>query len=98
MEKQESKRRFPTFPQPRRLRTITTYGIRILRARSYSSFEETVRELKRIRVNLPVIGISPGSEAYKDGADYLIPSHDPQALLNLLAQKFEAAKSDSDSA
>src|SRR5271154_4582453 len=34
MEKQESKQRFPTFPQPRRLRTITTYGIRILRARS----------------------------------------------------------------
>src|SRR5271170_6412396 len=34
MEKQESKKRFPTFPQPRRLRTITTYGIRILRARS----------------------------------------------------------------
>ena len=34
MEKQESKGRFPTFPQPRRLRTITTYGIRILRARS----------------------------------------------------------------
>src|SRR5271157_4777677 len=36
MEKQESKRRFPAFPQPRRLRTITTYGIRILRARSQS--------------------------------------------------------------
>src|ERR1700758_4201555 len=35
MEKQESKRRFPAFPQPRRLRTITTYGIRILRARSH---------------------------------------------------------------
>src|ERR1700730_13356474 len=34
MEKQESKVRFPTFPQPRRLRTITQYGIRILRARS----------------------------------------------------------------
>src|SRR5450631_3834091 len=34
MEKQESKTRFPIFPQPRRLRTITTYGIRILRARS----------------------------------------------------------------
>src|SRR5258707_839664 len=34
MEKQESKIRFPTFPQPRRLRTITQYGIRILRARS----------------------------------------------------------------
>src|SRR5260370_30107251 len=34
MEKQESKERFPTFPQPRRPRTITTYVIRILRARS----------------------------------------------------------------
>jgi ATPase subunit of ABC transporter with duplicated ATPase domains len=34
MEKQESKIRFPTFPQPLRLRTITTYEIRILRARS----------------------------------------------------------------
>jgi hypothetical protein len=34
MEKQESKIRFPTFPQPLRLRTITSYEIRILRARS----------------------------------------------------------------
>ena len=34
MEKQESKIRFPTFPQPLRVRTITSYGIRILRARS----------------------------------------------------------------
>src|ERR1700731_1821327 len=34
MEKQESKVRFPTFPQPRRLRTITQDGIRILGARS----------------------------------------------------------------
>ena len=29
--------RFPTFPQPLRLRTINTYEIRILRARSISS-------------------------------------------------------------
>jgi hypothetical protein len=34
MEKQESRRRFPAFPQPRRLRTITSHGIRIPRARS----------------------------------------------------------------
>ena len=59
-----------------------------------SSFEETVRELKCIQVNLPVIGISPRSDAGKDGADYLIPSHDPQALLTLLAEKFEASKDD----
>ena len=39
MEKQESKIRFPTFPQPLRLRTITNYEIRILRARSLSSPE-----------------------------------------------------------
>src|ERR1700756_3559857 len=37
MEKQESKIRFPTFPQPLRLPTITSYGIRILRARSVST-------------------------------------------------------------
>jgi hypothetical protein len=60
-----------------------------------ASFEETVRELKGILGDLPVIGVSPRGDANKDGADYLIPSHDPQALLNLLAEKFEAGKSDS---
>jgi len=35
MEKQESKNRFPTFPQPRRLRSTFSYGIRILGARPY---------------------------------------------------------------
>ena len=61
-----------------------------------ASFKETVSELKRIRATLPVIGISPRADADKDGADYLITSHDPQALLNLLAEKFEASKSDCD--
>jgi transposase InsO family protein len=49
MEKQESKMRFPAFPQPRRLRTITSYGIRILRARPerlhHESFQ-TIRQAK----------------------------------------------------
>ena len=63
-----------------------------------SSFEETVRELKGIRGNLPVIGVTPRNDVGKDGADYLITSHDPQALLSLLAEKFEASKSDDDSA
>src|SRR5277367_3670803 len=45
MEKQESKQRFPTFPQPRRLRTITTYGIRILRARSLNAFPTYIQFL-----------------------------------------------------
>ena len=46
MEKQESKTRFPTFPQPRRLRTITTYGIRILRARSAFKAKVALAALK----------------------------------------------------
>jgi hypothetical protein len=59
-----------------------------------ASFEETVRELKGILRDLPVIGVSPRNDIDKDGADYLIASHDPQALLNLLAEKFEASRSD----
>jgi hypothetical protein len=61
-----------------------------------SSFRETVKELKAIQGDLPVIGISPRRDPDKDGADHLITSHDPQALLNLLAEKFEAEKSDCD--
>jgi DNA-binding NtrC family response regulator len=61
-----------------------------------SSFRETVKELKGVQADLPVIGISPRRDTDKDGADYLIASHDPQALLNLLAEKFEAEKSDCD--
>ena len=63
-----------------------------------SSFKEIVRKLKHIQGALPVIGVSPRSDVDRDGADYLVPSHDPQALLNLLAEKFEASKSDDDSA
>ena len=37
MEKQESKNRFPAFPQPRRLRSTFSYGIRILGASSSRS-------------------------------------------------------------
>ena len=62
-----------------------------------ASFAETVRELKGILGDLPVIGISPRSDVHKDGADYFITSHDPQALLTLLAEKFEASKADGDS-
>jgi DNA-binding response OmpR family regulator len=57
------------------------------------SFEKTVRKLKDIR-DVPIIGISPRGERDKDGADYMISSHDPQTLLHLLAEKFEAATSE----
>jgi hypothetical protein len=59
-----------------------------------SVFEETVRGLKKIRPGLPIIGISPVVSRQADGADYLLSSHEPQDLLKLLAERFEAATSD----
>jgi hypothetical protein len=57
-------------------------------------FERTVRELKQIRNDVPVIGISPLADRQGSGADYMISSHDPHALLQLLAEQFEASVSD----
>jgi CheY-like chemotaxis protein len=55
------------------------------------TFEETVRELKKVRPDLPVIGISPAADRQVDGADYMLSSYDPQDLLKLLAERFEAS-------
>jgi CheY-like chemotaxis protein len=60
------------------------------------SFEKTVRELKKIRKDVPVIGITPREGKGTDHTDYMISSHDPQALLSLLAERFEASVSDID--
>lgn len=57
-------------------------------------FEQIVRELKQIRSDVPVIGISPDEDRDNSGADYIISSHDPHALLQLLAERFEASISD----
>lgn len=59
-----------------------------------SSFQETVTKLKRIRKGLKVIGISPFDNREPGGADYMLKSHNPQDLLTLLAEKFEAGVSD----
>src|ERR1700733_5349082 len=58
------------------------------------SFEDTVRELKSIRNDVAVIGISPGRGRDMDGADHMLSSHDPHALLQILAERFEATTSD----
>jgi hypothetical protein len=55
------------------------------------SFKETVRELKKIRPDLPVIGISPLPDRELEGADHMLSSFDPQKLLNLLAERIEAS-------
>ena len=58
-----------------------------------STFKETIREIKKIRSDLPVIGISPTAGRYTEGADYVLSSFNPQDLLNLLAERFEASAS-----
>ncbi len=58
-----------------------------------SSFDKTVDSLKAINPRLPVIGITPLTGRHPSGADYMISSHDPQSLLALLADRFDAAVS-----
>jgi len=61
---------------------------------SSPSFEETVRTAKAMRPDLPIIGISPVPDRQPDGADYMISSFEPEALLKLLAEQFNAATSE----
>lgn len=63
-----------------------------------SNFQETIASLRAVRKDLKVIGISPFSDRSRDGADYMLKSHNPQELLQLLAEQFEAELSDTDSA
>jgi hypothetical protein len=55
-----------------------------------SAFERTVFSLKAINSKLPIIGITPVPDRHPSGADHMISSHDPQALLALLAERFDA--------
>ena len=50
--------------------------------------ETVIREILSIAPNLPVIVASPSGEGLFEGAQYIVPSHQPAALLNLLASKF----------
>lgn len=58
-----------------------------------SSFDQTVNSLKAMNPGLPIIGITPAPNRNPSGADYMISSHDPQALLTLLAERFDASVS-----
>ena len=59
-----------------------------------SQFIDLVHEIKKIRSDLPIVGLSPFPDRYVEGVDYTLSSHDPQALLHLLAERYEAATSD----
>lgn len=49
-----------------------------------------VQQIKRINSNLPVIVLSPEGSVRCAESDFSVPSHEPVAILNLLAQKFSA--------
>jgi CheY-like chemotaxis protein len=57
-------------------------------------FESTVRRLKETRPDLYIIAISPVDSGTLEGVDTILPSYDPQELLEFLAKRFEAATSD----
>jgi len=56
-------------------------------------FGEVVRQIREIRPNVPVIALSPIGNLALAGVDYVIPSHEPQAILKVLADHFNASTS-----
>lgn len=59
-----------------------------------TSFTKTVRQLKVIRPDLPIVAISPVADRQVQEVDYMLSSHAPEELLRLLAERFDAATSD----
>jgi len=57
-------------------------------------FESTVSRLKEMRPDLYIVAISPVDPGKLEGVNTVLPSHDPQELLEFLAKRFEAATSD----
>jgi CheY-like chemotaxis protein len=57
-------------------------------------FASTVRRLKELRPNLYILAISPVDSGKLEGVDAILPSYDPQELLEFLAKHLEAATSD----
>lgn len=56
-------------------------------------FEQVVREIRSIRPSVPIIALSPIGAVALAGVDYVIPSHEPQAILKVLADHFHASTS-----
>ncbi len=56
-------------------------------------FSEVVRQIREIRPNIPVIALSPIGNLTLEGVNYVIPSHEPQAILKVLADHFHASTS-----
>lgn len=56
-------------------------------------FEQVVREIREVRPTVPIIALSPIGAVGLKGVDYVIPSHEPQAILKVLADHFHASTS-----
>ena len=56
-------------------------------------FVEVVRQIREIRPHIPIIALSPIGEIALEGVNYVIPSHEPQAILKVLADHFNASTS-----
>ena len=59
-----------------------------------SQFSRLVHEIKKIRPDLPIVALSPVQDRHVKGVDHTLSSYDPQSLLHLLAERYEAATSD----
>ena len=59
-----------------------------------SQFSRLVHEIKKIRPDLPIVALSPAQDRHVKGVDHTLSSYDPQSLLHLLAERYEAATSD----
>lgn len=56
-------------------------------------FENVVQEIRKIRPDVPIIALSPIGATTLESVDYVIPSHEPQAILKVLADHFHASTS-----
>ena len=56
-------------------------------------FNLVVNQIRQIRPDVPIIALSPVGDLALEGVDYVIPSHEPQAILRVLARHFGASTS-----
>lgn len=56
-------------------------------------FEEVVQRVRAIRADVPIMALSPVGPIVLQNVDYVIPSHEPQAILKVLADHFDASTS-----
>jgi DNA-binding response OmpR family regulator len=60
---------------------------------SNPDFDQVVAEIREIRPRVPIIALSPVGAQALPGVNYVIPSHEPHAILKVLADHFNASTS-----